>query len=722
MTFLNAILLGGLATAAIPVIIHLLHRRRYRVVAWGAMDFLEEVFRTQRRRVRLEEWLLLALRCALLALLAFLMARPVLTGGRAPLGSTPTSMIVLLDNSLSMEAGDEVRSNFSAAAAETVELLLNLPRGSEATVLGLAGPLPTPPEPTHDVEGVARAISAATGGYGGPDIPARLEMAAGLLASARHPDRELVVVSDFQRSNWSPRESEARARAIARLNAQPLPVRRVLLMPARDIRENVSVAPLEVPRSVVGVNRPLRIRALIRNHGAQAQSGLRARLRVNGEERAVSEISLGPHESGTLLFTHRFDRPGSQAIEVEVEADRLRADNVGRASVEVFDRLPVLLIAGRASTEPLRGEADFLERALRPRPAIPSASDEHGVIEPTVVTEDAFSPDSLAKMKAVVLANVSRLKEEQTRAIERFVRDGGGLLVLPGDRARADWYNERLFSNGDGCLPAAMVEIITSAEATPASILSGRFDHPALALFNDPRSGGLRGAQIWTWHRLAAAPSADKVAGETAVMAKINNGDALLMEQRWGAGSVILAALPANTAWSNLPLRPFFVPLMQEMVIWLASTVHPPRNVFTGGRLAAVLPSGMDGHQVRFTTPEGAVIERPVETSGDRALAVLEPVSRPGIYSLEMPEGERMYFTAAPPPDESELGALEEDEWQALADELDAKTVRSSGEYLSLDRQRRYGRELWPYLLALVMGLCVAEIGLANRCRGGGAS
>ena len=105
MTFLNILLLGGMAAAAIPVLLHFFNRSRPRVVPWGAMHLLDAAFQAHTRRLKFEQLLLLLVRCLIPVLLALCMARPVLTGMRALLGGAKTSLVILLDNSYSMSAG-----------------------------------------------------------------------------------------------------------------------------------------------------------------------------------------------------------------------------------------------------------------------------------------------------------------------------------------------------------------------------------------------------------------------------------------------------------------------------------------------------------------------------------------------------------------------------------------------------------------------------------------
>src|SRR5688500_18359642 len=128
MSFLNAALLGGIAALAIPIIIHLFHKSRFKVVRWGAMHLLENVIRTNQRRIKFEQWLLLALRAALPVILALLMARPVWQGAKALLGDAKTSTVALLDNSYSMQATRAGLSTWTTARDTTEHLLNDLKR------------------------------------------------------------------------------------------------------------------------------------------------------------------------------------------------------------------------------------------------------------------------------------------------------------------------------------------------------------------------------------------------------------------------------------------------------------------------------------------------------------------------------------------------------------------------------------------------------------------
>lgn len=713
MTFLNIMLLGGLAAAAIPLIIHLLNRRRFRVVHWGAMRFLDDILRTNRKRIRLEQLILLLVRMGIPALLAMCMARPVLTGMQTLLRRAPGSRALLLDNSFSMEAGDPLRSNYSIAREEAARVLRSLPRGSEAAVVGMAGSLGGLESPGYDLAGMARSVEEAPGGFGLARVAASMQTAGGLFASRMHEaDREIVIFSDFQRASWGAPLASERRRAADELAAQPVPPRLVLFRVGRETRDNVAVDSLELSRSLVGIGQPVMVRATLRNHGTRPYADLRVHFRADGVEREASQITLGAGESGQLLFTHKFDQAGSHVLEVAADADALKADNIARASVPVLDRLPVLLVSGDRNPEPLRAETAFLEIALQPM--VRHNARLSDLISSRTVGEDEFRPELLQDVKVVVLANVRRLPDDRVAALRSFVRDGGGLLIFPGERAETAWYNAQAAADLP-LVPGKLSALAGSADpdAAAVSVVAQHYAHPALRLFNDPRHGSLGGAQIRAWYRIEAqeGPGAG---GDRTIAARLDSGDPFLVESRLGEGRIVLCAAPCDADWSNLPLRPFYLPLMQELVAHLASQVYPPRNVEVGGRLSAFVPAAEAGGRAVFTDPEGGAHEAPVVSRGNRGVVEFAGTDRPGLYTMKSPAGSSVHFVVRTPRAESDLAAEDDAALKTMAQDLKATVVRSWDEYREMDRERRFGREIWRFLLWWVLILMFTEPILAR--------
>ncbi len=708
MTFLNVILIGGAAAVAVPIIIHLLNKNRYRTVRWGAMHLLEMTLKVNQRRLRLEQLLLLLVRCFVLAALAFCMARPVLTGASLLVGAAKTSMVVLLDNSYSMDHRGAGAPNFELARELAAKVVGELGRGSDVMVMQMAsGGAPLYDASVTDIGRVAKDLRVLEAGFGKADVASSLEKAAAIIAKAPQSYREIVVVSDFQKVSWSEKETPTRKRLADQLRKMNLPPQITLFHAGTQGRENVCVESLDFSRTVLGVRQPVTVRATVRNFGERELPDLRVFFRVDGAERSAAQISLGAGEQKQVLFTCTFDTPGSHVIEVVTDADPLKADNSYAASIPVWDHVPVLVVNGDPNPEPLRGETDYLQIALQPFQQGKEKAELSDLIAGTTVTLDGLDEKALADKRVVVLANVSRLSDAQLRAVKDFVRDGGGLLIFPGERVDTAWYNRDLAAFG--LMPATFLALAGGREAKtpPTRIVPQHFSHPALEFFNDTRNGNLADGELRQWFRLREPPPNDSLLN---AFARLDSGDPFLVEKKFGEGRVILCAVPCDTDWGNLPLRPFYLPLMQRLVTHLASTVFPPRNLEPSQPAVAFLPADSARKKATITDPLGEKHELTVAAKGGRGVVEFAKTQRPGLYVLAAPDGAVIHFVVNINREESDLSQLPEPERRAAAKAMSAELVSSVEEYKALDRRRRFGSELWQPLLWAVLGALFAEL------------
>ena len=705
MSFLNAILLGGLAAASIPLIIHLLNKNRFRVVKWGAMHLIETAFEMQRKRIQLEQLLLLLLRCAIPAVLALCLARPVITGVDALMGAAKTSTVILLDNSYSMDSGGTSGGNYAQAKQAAAKIVEQLGRGSDISVVLMAGGVSSVGGgPTFDLPRLTKELTSLEGGFGKAEVPAALEASSGVLANMQHAHKEVIVISDFQKVSWSEDEAGARLHAAELLQKMPFKPRLTLFPVGSEGHDNVSIESLDYNHFVLGVGQSMQVRANLRNFGERAYPDLRVFFLVDGKERAASQISLGAKEKQQVLFTHAFDTAGSHVIEVRAEADTLEADNSFQASIPVWDRVPVLLINGDPSTAPLQGETDYLEIALQPFGA--AKANLTDLISTRVGTVNDLTAGGLAKTRVVVLANVRDLNAGQWKELADFVKNGGGLLVFSGNRLDLAWY-QNTFAAADGLLPLTPKQLAGSPNSTtPAKIVASHYTHAALDLFNDPRNGNLADGEIKLWHKTIEKTNDASI----TVMARLDNGDPFLIEKKFGEGRVIQCTTACDADWSNLPLRPFYVPLTQRLVTYLASTVYPPRNVEVGKPLVAFFDKALSGKRATMIDAGGKQHEFPLIGKESRAVAEFTETQRPGLYKLMAPGAEPVHFVVNTSRAESDLKTLTAGERDSIAKSVNATLVNSFEEYQKADRQRRFGQEIWKPLFWILLVLLFGEI------------
>ena len=719
MSFLNIILLGGMAAFSLPLIIHILNKRRFKQVHWGAMHLLAPVVRKNNQRIKLEQLLLLLMRIAIPIILALCLARPVFTSMRKYSENAKTSTVFLLDDSFSMQDGTPARSNFNRAREEIALALDEMRDGSDSSVILFGGrPEGVLDEPTTSRDNLASKLKLERSDRNPVSVSGGLLAAAAELDKMEHAARDVVIVSDFQATDWGDAQAPARESALDQFRKLKIYPNLTLYQMGDGPRENASIESVEVSSLVLGVGQRVSLRANLKNHGKTSYPDLVVVFKVDGKEQRSSQVTLAPGQESQVLFTHTFEEAGSHHIEVTTAADSLKADNTFVKSLQVWDEVPVLVVDGDPSDEPLEGESAFLEIALQPFGS--AGGDLNDLITSEVVNQWGLNENSLRGKRVVVLANVPELDGGALNSLRKFVEDGGGLVIFPGDKVKADWYHRELFRDGKGLMPQEFVGlagtgVAKTREALETKIVNQNFGHPAFAFFNDPRNGKLDEASFTNWFRLGLTdqsvgkvpPSLKK---ELQVIARFDTGEPFLVERPVGEGRVILSAVPADAGWSNLPTQPVYLPIVQRLVTYLAASVEPPRNVSAEAKLVAFLPESMAGKSATITKPAGGEESVSIREEGSRSLVEYTDTSAPGIYTLVDPDGVEHFFAVNLDRKESDIRTLDEDEMKDLAIEMEANLVTNWDEYTSLDKIRRTGIEFWKPLLYIVLALVFGEL------------
>ncbi|MCA8995417.1 MAG: BatA domain-containing protein [Planctomycetaceae bacterium] len=727
MTFLNGTLLFGAAALLVPLIIHILNRSRFKTVPWGAMHLLESVVKVNHRRFQIEQWILLLLRCSIPVLLAFCLARPVLTGADGLQGDAPVSLVVLLDTSYSMDTSDTAGTRFGKALAAAGDIIEATSRGSEISVI-MTGGKPTPlfDQPVFDSQAVLRRLKQQQAGLGASDMRAALDEALGTLAAMKQARRELVIISDFQPADWSFSGGDVAKGIRQQIEAMKVPPELTLFQVGSAVTQNLSVDSLEFPRRAIGVGQRLDVRAVLQNHGPEPIEQARVTMKIDGKETSTTQLSLSPNGSTQTLFPCIVDQPGSHTLEVEVTTnDPLLSDNRFAAVVQIWDVMKVLLIDGDPSGQPLKGETDFLSVALTPYTfGRVQLSD---LVETRTIKPNELKEEHLQEVRAVVLANVSKLSDDQLGWLTSFVDQGGALLITAGNRIDLNWHNEKLFAKGTGLLSAPWGEsrgtIDEKAPGPTAHIIAEHFDHPALEFFNAPTNGDLSKAEIRRWQAVGErdliepdAEEAETTNREAAlVLAQLDSGDPLLLEKRVGDGVVVQMTTAIDGDWSDLPLRPFYVPMMQQLLTTMASGLAPSRNIETGEPAVALLRGIESEASLSMLTPEGTRRTIQTATQGGHELARFSETQRPGIYALTLPSTETIHFAAETSRGESALEVMDQSEMASLAEKMGATVAESPSKFIQQDRLRRHGREVWRPVLMGLLSLLFLELVLQQR-------
>jgi hypothetical protein len=657
--FANPLLLYALAAASVPVVIHLLNRRKWREVPWAAMRFLLAAIKKNRRRLRIEQWLLLAIRTLVVLLVVAAMAKPFLESFGAVIAGRRTHRVIVLDASLSMAYTAGESSRFDEARALAAQLVNGSRRG-DAISLVLMGDPPRVVigDPSPNLVEVKKEIDELQITHGGIDLTATFEAVDRVLDVSQIGQKEVLFLTDLQAASWrAPGERlDGLKRALARLEARR--PRSVVIDLGKPGGENRAVTHLSLAAPVATIGDTALVRATVRNFGNNRSEGVRVRLTADGRLGPQESLDLAPAEDVPIVFRHQFTTPGDHLIEVSLDDDPLALDNHRWLVVPVRESLEALLVDGHFKSEPYQAETDYLAQALSPSEESPGQSRP---IRVEVVSESQVSHRDLAPYDVVVLCNVGQFTPAEVAALDDYLKQGGGVVIFGGDQVLADNYNRLLFDDGKGLLPAAFGLSVGDAAKKNAGFYFNPlgFRHPIVAEYQGeaaPVTSGLTRAITWQYHKLVL-PQGSKA----EVALAFDNGDPAIVAAHRYRGNVIVVATSADTGWSSWPIHLSYLPVMQEIILRASAGRLSERNIRVGQPFDQSFPAAGAAAPTKVVTPRGQSIETKLQPGGGVSQFHFTETDLSGRYQVKIgpPLLLDSSFAANTDPAESDLTKLD---------------------------------------------------------------
>lgn len=751
--FLNVWMLLGLAGVALPVLAHLISKRRFDVVYWGAMRFLE-LGQRSRRHIRLQDILLLLIRMSLLALVAVSLARPWgsgVLGGWAAL--PPRDFVFILDGSGSLawqndwgRPGKQDQQNTPRQqAVEAMFALLEKlnPEDTVTLIEARSRPQRLTASPTTNRKQIRDALTGIAGPAGSSNIPEAIEEGLKILSATPNANlsQRIVLFTDNQALAWQPQGDVAWSR-IDELQKQTRRAPRLQALtfgPREEKPRNFSIGPIELSREITVPEFPIRIRALLRQSGGDAPSRQKVTLEINGQKipGKTAEIDLLPEGEALVEFEHSFPALGHFLARISLEPDALPEDNASQTILTVTDSIPVLLVDGDWQADPTRRETFYLQSLFA------SSGSQSPWIKATIVRPDGLQEAALRDQQVVFLCNVSSLTARQWTDLRKFVSDGGGLVIAPGNRTQPDDFNSVDAQEPLPFLPARLRLLIDEQSvATPSGVTvdSTSLEVPWLQRFRQENGFDLVRTRFQKWYRLepalAAAPPAtpEKPTGvlperqgspentEPQILARLSQRDPWLIERRFGSGTVLQLASPLDADWSTLPAKNDFVPFIHELVFSL--TAHRDRrNIPIGSPL--LLPLKKNEAASQFVASGPGIDGEPVEFSqqGQIACVRFRRTDLPGLYFIHKkgePKDRGERFVVDDDHRESDLTPLSAENWKSLEGNGRISRIESIQEAVSPAAGEAPQTEFWWLLLVGVLVLLLVETALTRKMVQGG--
>lgn len=685
MNLLHPWYLAGLAAVGLPIAVHYLTRPRPRVLPLSTVRFVREAVQQRRARHRLRDWLVLLFRALAVALLAVAFARPLVGAKKVASGEEGNAArVVILDQSQSMAAVSNGVASFERARPVAASNLNYSPGLSANLILAGARPRTLFPGTSTNFGAMREALAAAQPRPEALNLKAALDAAGEMLAkTAPSLRRELVVVSDFQRSNW------------AAADFSPLPKDTIIQLE--------SVAPRQPPANLCIVRAGVRGRAEVGREAhlevevgnySPAARDVEVELSVGGASYRLRG-SCPPQATAVLSTDAPMPAPGWQGGVARLSGalDALAADDVRYFTLDVRPPLTYLLIT-RDSAAPHASSSHFLELALVP---VKPREGQHGE---RVIRADpqALDRDAVLAADVIVLDHPGRLSGEACKLLASVVRRGRALLYVAAEPIDAS--NLALLAQAAGSdlnLPVQFVPPTSGAPRQGLFIASTR-KHEIFDAFGENVGAALaplRFAGGLDSRRLETGLADD-------VLATYSDRSACLAITVCGAGR--LAVLNADLGQSNLAVSPLFVPLLGEVVARLVSHNGGVESAACGELAVTFLPPEQ-------TTSAGLTITGPAGVStgalADESGLVAwrwDEAGPPGIYQVKRGENTVFALASGVSPVESDLASIEP---SVLTDRLaGGRTVR----FTAAGDDQTPPETAWSWIVAACIGCMLLEV------------
>ncbi len=682
--FLNSAVLAAALAALIPLLIHLFSRRRVKIIPFSSLKYLKEMQKRQVRRIKIRQILLLILRMLIILMAVLAFARPATRGGY--IGShAGVSAVILFDRSASMQRQVKDGILFDIAKSRAADLLKNFGQSDEVLLIPFdRQPYFPAGERFFNREVAERILQEIVPGFDRSELSEMVPKARELLNGAVNLNKELYLISDWQRSSLDKRADSS---------LEGVTVYFVELPTETD--GNSGLDGVDLGGQLIEVGNPFTVRTGVTNYDHRRKTEQLASLYIDGVRVMQSEFQIGPDEKTSLTFKATVTGPGFHSGWVELNDDGFLPDNRFYFSFRIPEQFNILIIDGD-------GAGELIRLALIP-------SEEAGRYWSVKrIPPEQFSSVRLSEYDAVVLSGGSDPDPMQVSQIFRFLDDGGGLFYIIGPDTKPASFNSSFGRSIDLALEKPVAKEFSGAGYY--SLERFDYNHPVFKAY-----AGFAQEKLPTL-RFYALPSLNDGGGNRD-LAYFSNGLPAVVESSVGAGKIIVMTAPLTPRYSDIAAHSFFVPFIIRTMEYLAGdmSAYDLKNL-VGENILRVVPeerilSGM----AQLTVPGNQVYQLEGTEKAGQYLFDCRPVSHPGIYSLKAEGGTVDLFAVNI---DSRESALEAADYPDVARQLGVsnyRTIPPDRSSETIVTESRYGRELWKIFLWAAALLLAVEMLLSRE-------
>jgi len=700
MSFLNSIPLWGTLAAigvTAPILIHLWSRRQKLNINWAAMELLKKAMVARSRQVRMEDRLLMFLRCLTLLIVAFALLRPLMDNFDAAKSAGNTGVVIGIDASFSMAHGEP--SRFEQAMIKVREILSTIEEGDQVSIVLMSSQPQVLYRSTGYDQGSFRSGLDKTAKVSALplNLERNLELLLELNKEMKTAVKDCYIITDAQTSDWQALSGQSRETFQAIGDTS-----RLILCPINSTNsENLLVSDFKYSSGSLQKGGAARFSATVVNKGNDSHEGASIEFLVDGKLKARELLGvIEPGQKKIASFYTGFEQAGDIALTARLSRDKLKTDNERHFIAKIRPSIEVLCIDGDTMDEDSKTKgAFFAMKALGLKHAKETAP-----IKVTHVDVDGLLGEKLNKYDVLMMFNVGDVNKDLALRIKKYLDNGGGLMTFLGDKTNPEDYNTKFAINDKSILPVKLISISKNENTAEGWHMTPSGNNHALTgLVKKLPPELVSAASFNTLVKSELHSGAQKIL-------TLDNGDPLLVASK--DNKVFTFTSSGDRSWNNLPVHPLYMILLQQAATILSSGADTS-SASVGEQMKIALPGRLMGDDAELKYPDGEVEPVKVTVFEEKTVVVLNP-DTPGVYSIPEKEGKAGAAVALNVnTEESEVHTGSQDNLEQWLGDLPIE-ISSEASGTSITENRK-GRDLTIILLSLGIICFFAQGLLANH-------
>jgi len=691
MQFLNPAVLFGLLAASIPIIIHLLNLRKLKKIDFSTLQFLKELQKNKIRKIKIKQWLLLALRVLIILCIVTAFARPTLVG--VPIGGTTsaakTTAVFILDDTFSMSVVDQNGSYFNQAKEAIKNILTQFEEGDEfALVLG--SHQPDEIEMTSNINKFRQQIDETEISFASGKLNNAIIKAAQLIGEAQNFNKEIYLLTDFQKGRLASENEIINLKE--QLGEQ---VRLYSFNYSGKEITNYGIEDLKINTQIFEKDKPVKFDAVIKNYSERAKENLVVSLFVNSERLAQQSINLNPGESKSVTLEAAANKFGYNEALVEIEEDDILEDNKRFTTFFIPEKITVLTLYDNNQ------DAKFVEAALK-------SVSEKDYFEITTKKVEQVSGTQLNNYQVIILISSNFLSA--TDKLNQFINTGKGLLILPS----SDLDSKNFISSLKSINISVNGGFVKTENGQSVRFNEIDFNHPVFEnIFVDQKKKQVESPDIYSYYKFN--PSG---AGKSIIT--LEDESSFFSEYSFDAGNVLVFSSAPVFLWNDFPIKSVFAPLVTKSVMYLSSENGSDKN-YLAGETINVNVSERTLPQIKVIKPDNNQEVINLDAQQTTNFITFTNTFTAGNYRFLSGDKLLTAATVNTNPAESVTEYLAENEFEEYLEQ-----INFSGSHIEIDKnenpsqmilQARFGSELWRYFVLIAILLALVEMTVARNAK-----